>query len=173
MISDLAPGLSVTVKETEAPDGYVLDSAPQTIRIRSGMSAQTLTFYNAPKGSVSVRKLDAVTEQPLSGAEFKVTSANGVPLDNDGGKISTNGLYRTDDNGQFLITKVQPGAYVITDVIWYERCLSRQNTHITIAAGHLWRMIALCTRKAAIRAGFALHALTDAPRPNSATRLQL
>ncbi|MBR0280687.1 MAG: hypothetical protein IJQ81_03730, partial [Oscillibacter sp.] len=115
VISDLIPGLSVTVKETEAPEGYVLDSTPQTIRMRSGISAQTLTFYNAPKGSISVRKLDAVTEQPLAGAEFKVTTANGIPLDNDGGKISTNGIYRTDDNGQFLITKVQPGIYTLTE----------------------------------------------------------
>ena len=79
------------------------------------MSAQSLTFYNTPKGSISVRKLDSVTEQPLSSAEFKVTSASGIPLDNDGGRISTNGIYRTYANGQFLITNVQPGVYTITE----------------------------------------------------------
>ena len=75
----------------------------------------TLTFYNAPKGSISVHKLDSVTGQPVSGAEFKVTSASGEPLDNDGGKTSTNGIYRTDEHGQFLITKVEPGVYTLVE----------------------------------------------------------
>ena len=101
VLTDLIPGTSIVAKEIDAPDGYILDSTPQTIRIHSGESAQYLTFYNAPKSSISVRKLDSVTGQPISGVEFKVTSASGEPLDNDGGRTSTNGIYRTDDNKGF------------------------------------------------------------------------
>lgn len=35
-ISDLKPGSVITAKETKALDGYVLDSTPQSIEIKSG-----------------------------------------------------------------------------------------------------------------------------------------
>ena len=114
VISGLAPGMSVTVRETKAASGYVLDSTPQTIRIKSG-DAQTLTFFNAPKGSLTVMKLDSLTDQPLSGAEFKVTTTKGEAVDANEGRTSTNGLYTTDANGEFTISNLQPGAYVVTE----------------------------------------------------------
>ena len=51
VIDGLTPGMSVTAKETATVSGYVLDSTPQTIKIRSG-EAQSLVFYNTPKGDV-------------------------------------------------------------------------------------------------------------------------
>ena len=75
-IPGLAPGMSVTAQETKTVAGYILDATPQTIQIQSG-EAQTLTFFNAPKGAIIVKKIDALTEQPLSGAEFKVTTLKG------------------------------------------------------------------------------------------------
>ena len=92
-----------------------------------------------------------MTGNPISGAEFHIAYANGTPVDANNGRISSAGRYVTDSRGEITLTDVT-GTIVVTDVIWYERCLSRQNTHITIAAGHLWRMIALCMRKAAIPA---------------------
>ena len=50
-ISDLKPGSVITAKETKALDGYVLDSTPQSIEIKSGQ-VQTLTFYNTPVGGL-------------------------------------------------------------------------------------------------------------------------
>ena len=92
----------------------MLDSTPQTIRIKSG-DAQTLTFFNALKGSLTVVKLDSLTERPLSGAEFKVTTASGTAVDQDEGRTSTNGIYRTDENGRFTVSGLNPGAYVVTE----------------------------------------------------------
>ncbi|MBQ6206058.1 MAG: hypothetical protein IJK52_03150, partial [Oscillospiraceae bacterium] len=114
-ISGLAPGLSVTAQETKTVSGYILDATPQTIQIQSG-EAQTLTFFNTPKGAIIVKKIDAETDAPLSGAEFKVTNAKGEPVDQNNGQTSTNGIYRTDDNGQFTLTDIQPGVYIITEI---------------------------------------------------------
>ena len=52
-ISDLKPGSVITAKETKALDGYVLDSTPQSIEIKSGQ-VQTLTFYNSPVGGLEL-----------------------------------------------------------------------------------------------------------------------
>ena len=115
IIDGLTPGVSVTAKEIKTVSGYVLDSTPQTVKIKSG-EAQTLTFFNAPKGSLTVRKLDIETDAPLSGAEFKVTDAKGEPVDRNEGKTSTNGIYGTDANGQFTIADIQPGVYIVTEI---------------------------------------------------------
>ena len=149
-LNRLQPG-TYTIRETKAPDGYVIDDQPQTVVLNAN-DTRTVTFADAPKGGLIIKKFDAVTRRPLADAEFKVTKANGELVANNGGRTSSNGIYKTDANGQITLVKLSPTAYVVTDVIWYERCLSRQNTHITIAAGHLWRMIALCMRKAAIPA---------------------
>ena len=115
IIDGLTPGMSVTAQETKTVSGYILDATPQTIQIQSG-EAQTLTFFNSPKGAIIVKKIDALTEQSLSGAEFKVTTLKGEPVDQNEGQTSTNGIYRTDDNGQFTIANVQPGVYIVTEI---------------------------------------------------------
>ena len=50
-VSGLTPGMTVTVKETRAADGYALDSTPKSILIKSG-EVQSLNFYNSPTGGV-------------------------------------------------------------------------------------------------------------------------
>ena len=113
-ITGLVAGTTVTAKETETVSGYVLDTTPKSIKIKQG-EAQTLTFYNYPKGGLIVNKLDSVTKKPLEGAEFKITTAAGEPVPDNEGKTSTNGIYKTDANGQIVLLKLQPGAYVVTE----------------------------------------------------------
>ena len=91
-----------------------MDSTPQSIKILSG-EAQTMVYYNAPKGSLTIRKLDASTDAPLSGAEFKVTTLQGVPVDDNEGQTSTGGVYRTNENGEILLAKLQPGTYRVAE----------------------------------------------------------
>ena len=113
-ITGLTPGVTITATQTETVSGYVLNETPQSILIRSG-NAQSLAFYNAPKGALVVKKLDAVTEEPLAGAEFKILTISGTPVDDNEGKTSTKGVYKTDDNGEITLLKLEPGVYTVTE----------------------------------------------------------
>ncbi len=111
------PGLptdTYVVKETKAPEGYVLDGTPQTVKLIHG-ETHSLTFYNAPKGSLVVVKLDADTKEPLAGATFKITTSSREFAAAQGGVVSSNGLYTTDKNGQIILTGLNPDTYVVTE----------------------------------------------------------
>jgi len=114
-VDGLNPGTSLVVKETRAKEGYVLDDAAQTVTIKAGKTV-SLEFRNAPKGSLIIVKKDAVTGAALAGVTFKVTSSDGRFVANNGGKVSSNGLYYTDENGQIIITGLTPDTYVVTEV---------------------------------------------------------
>ncbi|MBR1565204.1 MAG: hypothetical protein IJ649_00435, partial [Oscillospiraceae bacterium] len=114
LINNLEPGKTVVVKETRTVSGYVLDDAPQTVKIKANETV-TLEFRNAPKGSLIVQKIDSATGEPLTGAEFKITAANGELTADNEGLTSSNGIYQADRNGQIVLEKLTPGAYVVTE----------------------------------------------------------
>ncbi len=114
LIPNLEPGKTVVVKETRTVSGYVLDDAPQTIKIKANETV-TLEFRNKPKGTLIVQKIDAATGEPLTGAEFKIVSANGELTPDNEGLTSSNGLYRVDSHGQIVLEKLNPGVYVVTE----------------------------------------------------------
>ena len=60
-------------------------------------------------------KKDCQTGEPLAGVEFKVTTASGEFVPNNEGQTSSNGIYRTDENGEFVINKLKPGEYTVTE----------------------------------------------------------
>ncbi len=102
------------VEETKAPDGYIINDAPETVYI-TGKEQDVITveFENYKDGGLIIRKLDSQTKQPLSGAEFKVSTANGELVGNQGGNISSNGIYVTDASGQIHITGVEAGTTLV------------------------------------------------------------
>ncbi len=104
----------MTVRETKTVDGYVLDSTPQTIEIKGSGEANELTFWNSRQGALVIKKLDSVTGKPLAGVEFKVVYADGRYVDAEGGKLSSNGVYKTDANGEIRITGLT-GTIVVTE----------------------------------------------------------
>lgn len=105
VIDGLEPGTTVTARETKTLEGYVLDTTPKSIKIKTG-EVQTLRFYNEAKGTLVIRKLDSVTHEPLAGVEFELTYANGGYVDADNGHLSSKGLYTTDANGEIRISGV-------------------------------------------------------------------
>ena len=113
LISDIMPGTSLVVKETRTRPGYILDDAPQTIKIKSN-ETMTLEFRNQPTGGLIVEKLDSVTHKPLEGVEFEVRDADGHYVPNENGAVSSNGIYKTDKNGQFFINGIT-GTFVVTE----------------------------------------------------------
>ena len=113
-LKDLEPGITVTAKELRAADGYVLDSTPKSIEIKSG-DMQTLTFYNTPTGSLTIIKRDRATGAVLKDAEFQISYASGEFVGNFGGTVTSNGQYTTDDNGEIIIKGLQPSTIVIRE----------------------------------------------------------
>ena len=105
VIEDLEPGMTVTARETKAPEGYVLDTTPKSIQIKAG-EVQTLRFYNQKQGTLVVKKLDSVTKKPLSGVEFELTYADGGYVDDANGYLSSKGLYTTDSNGEIRVSGI-------------------------------------------------------------------
>ena len=118
-VPGLKPGKSVTVTETKAPDGYIIDTQSQTVQIKEGRTV-SLTFKNQPKGKLIIQKRDSATGQPLPGAEFRVTTAAGCEVGLDGvigsSTLTQNGIFTTDGQGEITITNLAPGAYVLTEI---------------------------------------------------------
>lgn len=105
-IDDLPPGMTVIAKEVRAKEGYILDDTPQSIKIKRN-AVMTLEFRNQPKGGVLVKKVDAVTNAPISDVEFLVTDSDGNLIGN------ANGKFVTDSAGTFTITDVAPGTTLV------------------------------------------------------------
>ena len=112
-ITDIAPGTTLVVKETRARDGYLLDDAPQTATVKAGQTV-TLEFRNQPQGSLIINKLSSADKKtPLEGVLFQITYSDGSFVDN--GALSSKGLYRTDKNGQIILSGIT-GTVVVTEV---------------------------------------------------------
>ena len=113
-ITDIAPGTTLIIKETRAKDGYLLDDTPQTVKVKSNEMI-TLEFRNQPLGGLRIIKLDSVTKKPLEGVQFRITYSDGSFVADEDGKLSSNGLYMTDANGEILIRDIV-GTLVVTEV---------------------------------------------------------
>ena len=105
-IDGLTPGMTVIAREVQAKDGYILDDTPQSIKIKRN-SVMTLEFRNQPKGGILVKKVDAVTNAPISDVEFLVTDSDGNLIGN------ANGKFVTDSAGTFTITDIAPGTTLV------------------------------------------------------------
>ena len=115
LISNIDPGTTIVARETRAKDNYILDDVPQTATIKAGQTV-TLEFRNQPKGSVTLYKYSSLDRRtPLEGVGFKITYADGKVVDNIGGKLSSNGIYYTDSEGQINISGVT-GTLIFTEV---------------------------------------------------------
>ena len=112
-ITDITPGTTLVVKETRARDGYLLDDAPQTATVKAGQTV-TLEFRNQPQGSLIINKLSSADKKtPLEGVLFQITYSDGSFVDN--GVLSSKGLYRTDKNGQIILSGIT-GTVIVTEV---------------------------------------------------------
>ena len=105
-VSGLRPNATVMVSEQKAPKGYILDSTPKNIVVRSGV-ANGLIFDNQPGTTLIIQKFIEGTEnEPLSGVAFKVVDGSGVDVGPDGG------VYYTDKAGEIVLSGIEPGTTV-------------------------------------------------------------
>ena len=104
-----------TVKETSAPEGYLLDTGTYDFSIRN--DSEIITISNSDKdkfveamieGSVELIKKDSKTHKPLENAEFTIYKVVGE-------KTEFYKALRTDKNGKLTFTEVPYGNYVIKE----------------------------------------------------------
>ena len=98
------------VEEVDPADGYSIVNASETVYISDNgtQSVITVRFDNAPDGQLLIRKVCSVNPSvTLQNAEFKVMYADGTLIGD------SNGIFRTDENGEIRITGLKPGKSVI------------------------------------------------------------
>jgi len=103
-LSNLKSG-TYTVTEITAPEGYLLDSTSQSIKLEAGKKA-TITIKNKAKPGLLIKKYDEDTGMPLQNAEFSVKKKDG--------SIVYEGM--TDKSGQIKIENLEPDWYTITEI---------------------------------------------------------
>lgn len=121
VVFDSLPAGQYTISEVQAPPGYLPDStAFRSVSITWGETAST-TFYNTPKSSLEVLKIDGDTGAPLGGAIFTLRD----PATGETWQAATNGsgiaLLGKGSNGNelipgktYLLTEIQaPSGYVL------------------------------------------------------------
>ncbi|MDR1217248.1 MAG: hypothetical protein LBJ99_01540, partial [Oscillospiraceae bacterium] len=113
IVPRVQPGV-YTITEAKAPAGYELNDPVRTVEVMAtgeaygngaALAGNLVTFANNPLNSLEIVKLDSVTKNPLSGAMFDVTKANGEKI----------GSYRTDASGKILIPEIAEGTYVVSE----------------------------------------------------------
>lgn len=106
-VDDLEPG-DYQLVETQAPDGYELDSTPVTFTIEKGQkdSVQVAMTNKLMTGSVVLTKTDEETNEILQGAVFELQ-------DKDGNALQS-GL-TTNEAGQLSVDELVPGDYQLVE----------------------------------------------------------
>ena len=94
-----------TVTEITAPEGYVLNDEPQSIKLEAGKKT-TITLKNKAKPGIVIKKYDEDTGMPLPNAEFSVAKK--------GGSVIYEGM--TDKEGKIKVEALEEGWYTITEI---------------------------------------------------------
>ena len=100
-VPELSPG-SYIVSEIKCPDGYQLDNTPKTVVIKADSTA-LVEFTNKRLPGLQVRKVDANTNEPLSGAKFRLEKMNGERI----------GDFVTNSAGFFVVSDLDAGWYTV------------------------------------------------------------
>ena len=109
MWTGLNPG-SYIVEEVDPGDGYTILQSSETVFLADSgeQSVVTVRFENAPDGSLLIRKVCATNPSiTLQNAEFKVTYSDGTLIGD------SNGIFRSDENGEVRIDGLKPDKTVI------------------------------------------------------------
>ena len=98
------------LEEIDPADGYSIIQSSETIYLADSgeQSVVTVRFENMPDGILLIRKVCSVNPSvTLANAEFKIMYADGTLIGD------SNGLYRTDENGEIRIEGLKPGKSVV------------------------------------------------------------
>lgn len=111
---------SYIVKEIHAPNGYLLDSSEKNVTL-SDTTGATLQFTDErQKVSMSIKKLDAVDNSPVKGAEFGLYAAEDIKNASEEVLVKKGDLLEkaiSDTDGNVIFTKDYPlGTYTAREI---------------------------------------------------------
>ena len=109
---DSVPVGTFKVTEINVPNHVILCPIPQEVALKAGETS-TVTFFNALKPSLEIRKLDSVTGDPVKGAKFQVWYASNHT---DTGELNDLGTYFSDESGKIILPEVKDGWYKVTEL---------------------------------------------------------
>ena len=123
---------TVSVREVQAPDGYLLDDTGwKTAEISRGTELAPFVFTNTRYPDIEILKIDANTREPLAGATFEVMIDGGNafevgPTGADGKVVISHdeyGQFLQDDTKQSWTISVReigaPEGYLLDDSGWH------------------------------------------------------
>ena len=127
--SNKLPYGSYTVKETKAPNGYVLSTESKTVTINENNKSYSISFENAAiKGFIQIHKIDGETKKPLEGVKFGIYRANDNSLVQE---LSTdkNGIAKSNSlkTGNYYIQETEALEGYILDETKYQIIISEDN----------------------------------------------
>lgn len=103
-VPDLSPG-DYVITEVQAPDGYILDSTPQSIYIEGG-KLNTVEVVNVPYSNLRLIKISSESDRkPLPGAVFKLFDEKRIEV----------GTYTTSSLGEIVISNLPSGIYYLQE----------------------------------------------------------
>ena len=109
---DSIPVGTYQVTEINVPSHVILCSIPQEVALKAGETS-TVTFFNALKPTLEIRKVDSVTGDPVQGAKFQIWYASNHT---DSGELNDLGVYYTDESGKIILPEVKDGWYKVTEL---------------------------------------------------------
>ena len=93
--------------ETEAPEGYALDSTPISVELTEHGKTVEISVKNTPsRGNLKLIKKDAYENKPLAGAVYRL-------LDESGKKLAEG---TTNENGEIVFENLLHGNYRVQEI---------------------------------------------------------
>ena len=109
---DSIPVGTYQVTEINVPSYVILCPIPQEVALKAGETS-TVTFFNALKPTLEIRKVDSVTGDPVKDAKFQIWYASNHT---DSGELNDLGVYYTDESGKIILPEVKDGWYKVTEL---------------------------------------------------------
>ena len=109
---DSVPVGTFKVTEKNVPSHVILNPIPQEVALKPGETS-TVTFFNALKPSLEIRKVDSVTGDPVKGAKFQIWYGNNHT---DTGELNDLGTHFSDASGKIILPEIKDGWYKVTEL---------------------------------------------------------
>ena len=106
-LPNLEPGTYRVEERHTGDDEHIVEVMPQEIELEAGSGILELVFFNSKKPGLRLVKVDAVDpSKVIPNAVFEIRSVDGSFGPQE---------FTTDENGEIDLSKLEPGAYVVTE----------------------------------------------------------